>query len=135
MECDETRIDFRIRTRYLDAKAIPQAIGALVCDASFIGLRTILPAPLALCAPGAFAVALIKPQFEVGPGAIDRRGIVIDPQARRRAIDEVIACAQALRWSVIQTVESALPGTDGNLETFLHVSVSRPKTLPDEAPP
>ena len=46
-----------------------------------------------------------------------------------------LACAQALRWSVIQTVESALPGTDGNLETFLHVSVSRPKALPDEAPP
>lgn len=113
----------------------PEGFALAVADLSFISLTKVMPAIDALLAPGATALLLIKPQFEVGPGAIDRRGIVIDPQARRRAIDGVIACAQALRWSVIQTVESALPGTDGNLETFLHVSVSRPKALPDEASP
>jgi hypothetical protein len=63
------------------------------------------------------------------------RGVVVDPQARQRAIDAVVACAQTLGWSIIQTVDSALPGTDGNLETFLHASASKRQTLPDEAPP
>ncbi|MFM7610384.1 MAG: TlyA family RNA methyltransferase, partial [Alphaproteobacteria bacterium] len=69
----------KTNARYLDSTAIPKPIGALVCDASFIGLRTILPAPLALCAPGAFAVALIKPQFEAGPGQVGKGGVVRDP--------------------------------------------------------
>ncbi|MFN7306255.1 MAG: TlyA family RNA methyltransferase, partial [Acetobacteraceae bacterium] len=69
----------KTNARYLDSTAIPEPIGALVCDASFIGLRTILPAPLALCAPGAFAVALIKPQFEAGPGQVGKGGVVRDP--------------------------------------------------------
>jgi 23S rRNA (cytidine1920-2'-O)/16S rRNA (cytidine1409-2'-O)-methyltransferase len=94
-----------------------------------------MPAIDALLAPEATVLLLIKPQFEVGPGAIDRRGIVVDPQARQSAIDAVVACAQALRWSVIQTVDSALPGTDGNLETFLHASAPTRRPLPDEAPP
>ncbi|MBN9619307.1 MAG: TlyA family RNA methyltransferase, partial [Actinobacteria bacterium] len=57
----------KTNARHLTAAIIPDPIGALVCDASFIGLRTVLPAGLALCVQGAWAVALIKPQFEAGP--------------------------------------------------------------------
>ena len=49
---------------------VPEPIDLIVCDASFIGLRTALPAALALAAPGAHLVALIKPQFEVGKGRV-----------------------------------------------------------------
>ena len=56
----------KTNARHLTAAIIPDPIGALVCDASFIGLRTVLPAGLALCVQGAWAVALIKPQFEAG---------------------------------------------------------------------
>ena len=61
----------RVNARHLDAATIgSDVIGALVCDASFIGLRTILPNPLALCAEAAWALVLIKPQFEAGPGEV-----------------------------------------------------------------
>ena len=66
----------RTNARRVTAAEVPDPIGALVCDASFIGLSTLLPAPLALCAPGAWAVALIKPQFEAGPGAVGSKGVV-----------------------------------------------------------
>ena len=57
----------KTNARHLTPQVISEPIGALVCDASFIGLQIVLPAGLALCAQGAFAVALIKPQFEAGP--------------------------------------------------------------------
>ena len=60
--------------RYLTPASVPEPVGALVCDASFIGLATLLPAPLALCAPEAWAIALIKPQFEAGPGRVGSKG-------------------------------------------------------------
>ena len=59
----------RTNARHLSRADIPDALDGIVCDASFIGLEVILPAPLALTAPAARLVALIKPQFEVGPAA------------------------------------------------------------------
>ena len=60
-----------------------------MCDASFIGLRTLLPAPLALCAPDAWAVALIKPQFEAGPEAVGSKGVVRDPAVHQAVCDRI----------------------------------------------
>ena len=78
----------KTNARYLDReRRFAEPIGALVCDASFIGLATLLPAPLALCAPGAWAVALIKPQFEAGPEAVGRKGVVRDPAVHRAVCD------------------------------------------------
>ena len=88
----------RVNARYLSAEQVPEPIEALVCDASFIGLATLLPAPLALCAPGAWAVALIKPQFEAGPGQVGKGGVVRDPAVHRAV------CARMRDWW------AALPG-------------------------
>ena len=73
----------RTNARHLEAARLARRSAALVCDASFIGLRTVLPAPLALCAPGAWALALIKPQFEAGPEAVGSNGVVRDPAVHR----------------------------------------------------
>ncbi len=110
----------KTNARYLEAAAIPEPIGALVCDASFIGLRTILPAPLALCAPGAFAVALIKPQFEAGPGQVGKGGVVRDP-ALHRAICTMITDWWAARpgWQVLGITESPITGPEGNKEFLI----------------
>ena len=72
----------RTNARFLDRGHVPEPVGALVCDASFIGLSTVLPAPLALCAPGAWAMALVKPQFEAGRAEVGRGGVVRDPAVR-----------------------------------------------------
>src|SRR5690606_9116221 len=65
-----------VNGRSLSPALVPEAIELLVCDASFIPLATLLPAALALAAPGGRLVALVKPQFELGPGAVDKRGVV-----------------------------------------------------------
>jgi 23S rRNA (cytidine1920-2'-O)/16S rRNA (cytidine1409-2'-O)-methyltransferase len=110
----------KTNARYLDSTAIPEAIGALVCDASFIGLRTILPAPSAICAPGAFAVALIKPQFEAGPGQVGKGGVVRDA-ALHRSICAMIAdwWAALPGWQVLGITESPITGPEGNKEFLI----------------
>ncbi|MDB5409340.1 MAG: TlyA family rRNA (cytidine-2-O)-methyltransferase, partial [Rhodospirillales bacterium] len=64
----------RFNARNLTADEITEPPGIIVCDASFIGLETVLPASLALAAPGCRLVALIKPQFEVGKGRVGKGG-------------------------------------------------------------
>jgi 23S rRNA (cytidine1920-2'-O)/16S rRNA (cytidine1409-2'-O)-methyltransferase len=109
----------RVNARYLDAGQVPEPVGAVVCDASFIGLRTVLPAPLALAAPGAFAVALIKPQFEVGP-AIAKGGVVRDAGVHRRVCHEIEAWWAGLPgWQVIGTEPSPILGPEGNREFLI----------------
>jgi 23S rRNA (cytidine1920-2'-O)/16S rRNA (cytidine1409-2'-O)-methyltransferase len=110
----------KTNARYLDTAAIPDPIGALVCDASFIGLRTVLPAGLALCAPGAWAVALIKPQFEAGPGEVGGKGVVRDPAVHGRVCAAVRDWWAGLPgWRVLDIVESPVTGPEGNKEFLI----------------
>ena len=109
----------RVNARYLTAEHVPEPPGAIVCDASFIGLRTILPAPLALAAPGAWAVALIKPQFEVGP-AIAKGGVVRDAGVHARVCAEIAAWWSSLPgWRVLGIEPSPLLGPEGNREFLI----------------
>ncbi|MBX9698470.1 MAG: TlyA family RNA methyltransferase [Acetobacteraceae bacterium] len=110
----------RVNARYLEAAQLPpHPVGALVCDASFIGLATVLPAPLALCAPGAWAVALIKPQFEVGP-AVAKGGVVRDAAVHRAVCDRVAAWWAGLPgWRVLGVEPSPLLGPEGNREFLI----------------
>jgi 23S rRNA (cytidine1920-2'-O)/16S rRNA (cytidine1409-2'-O)-methyltransferase len=109
----------RVNARYLDATQVPEPPGVLVCDASFIGLQTILPLPLGLCAPGAWAVALIKPQFEVGP-AIAKGGVVRDAAVHGAVCDRIAAWwAELPGWQVLGVEPSPLLGPEGNREFLI----------------
>ena len=107
----------RTNARHL---SLAEPVGAVVCDASFIGLRTILPAPLEGCAPGAWAVALIKPQFEAGPENVGKNGVVRDP-AMHQAVCDMIAAWWAARpgWSVLGVEPSPITGPEGNREFLI----------------
>jgi 23S rRNA (cytidine1920-2'-O)/16S rRNA (cytidine1409-2'-O)-methyltransferase len=110
----------RTNARHLTPAAIPDPIGALVCDASFIGLATLLPAPLSLCAGGAWAVALIKPQFEAGPEHVGSKGVVRDPAVHRAVCDRITAWWAALPgWRVVGLEESPITGPEGNREFLI----------------
>jgi 23S rRNA (cytidine1920-2'-O)/16S rRNA (cytidine1409-2'-O)-methyltransferase len=110
----------RTNARYLSAAEVPEPVGALTCDASFIGLRTILPAPLALCAPGAWAVALIKPQFEAGPEAVGKGGVVRDPAVHAAVCAAIEAWWSSLPgWRVIGITPSPILGPEGNREFLI----------------
>jgi 23S rRNA (cytidine1920-2'-O)/16S rRNA (cytidine1409-2'-O)-methyltransferase len=110
----------KTNARFLTRNEISEPIGALVCDASFIGLRTLLPAPLALCEPGAWAIALIKPQFEAGRSAVGRNGVVRDPAIRAAACRTIADWWRDLPgWHVLGVTESPIVGAEGNHEFLL----------------
>ncbi|MBN8898924.1 MAG: TlyA family RNA methyltransferase, partial [Rhodospirillales bacterium] len=110
----------KTNARHLTAAAIGEPINALVCDASFIGLATLLPAPLSLCAPGAWAIALIKPQFEAGPEAVGSKGVVRDPAVHAAVCERVANWWAALPgWRVLGVTESPITGPEGNREFLI----------------
>jgi 23S rRNA (cytidine1920-2'-O)/16S rRNA (cytidine1409-2'-O)-methyltransferase len=115
----------KTNARFLAAEQIGEPIGALVCDASFIGLATLLPAPLALCGDGAWAVALIKPQFEVGPGAVGKGGVVREAAQHRAVVARIEAWFSSLPgWTVLGTTESPITGPEGNREFLIAARTS-----------
>ncbi|MGE0255202.1 MAG: TlyA family RNA methyltransferase [Alphaproteobacteria bacterium] len=110
----------RTNARNLTAELVPERPGALVCDASFIGLATVLAVPLLLAAPGAWLAALVKPQFEVGKGRVGKGGVVRDPALH----EEVCTRAQDWLaaqpgWRVLGLTESPITGPEGNREFLL----------------
>jgi 23S rRNA (cytidine1920-2'-O)/16S rRNA (cytidine1409-2'-O)-methyltransferase len=109
----------RHNARGLRRAELPYAPDLIVVDVSFISLTKVLPAALA-CADQRFdALALIKPQFEVGRGLVGKGGVVRDARLRRMALTDVGTSAQELGVSVLGYVSSGLPGPKGNLETFV----------------
>jgi len=118
----------RTNARHLDTALIPEPIGALVCDASFIGLRTVLPAGLALCAPGAFVVALIKPQFEAGPERVRKGGVVRDPAVHAEVCETIRDWFASLPgWTVTGITESPITGPEGNREFLIGATKGAPR--------
>ena len=108
-----------VDARSLTAAEVPEAPQLIVCDVSFIGLAKALPAALALAAPGADLVALVKPQFEVGPERVGKGGLVRDEAARADALSEVKAFLESAGWPVQATTDSPIEGGDGNREYLL----------------
>ncbi len=111
----------RLNARHLTREEIPEPIDLVVCDASFISLTTLLPAPLALTAPEARLVALIKPQFEVGKGRVGKGGVVRDPALHREVCDAIAAWLAARPdWHVEGVTESPIRGPEGNTEFLIY---------------
>lgn len=106
--------------RHLTSAQVPEPVHLIVCDASFIGLRTVLPAALALAAPGARLIALIKPQFEVGRERVGKKGVVRDPALHAEVCEEIRAWLEGLPgWSVLGISESPITGPEGNKEFLI----------------
>ena len=110
----------RTDARDLTPELIPEPPQLVVCDASFISLSKVLPVALALAAPGADLVTLVKPQFEAdGPKAVGKKGVVKDPEAHAAAVQGVRDWLEGRDWTVRAVVESPITGGDGNVEFLL----------------
>jgi 23S rRNA (cytidine1920-2'-O)/16S rRNA (cytidine1409-2'-O)-methyltransferase len=107
-----------LNARDLTAAHVP-APDWIVADLSFISLEKALPPALALARPGAVLVALIKPQFEVGPARVGKGGLVRDPAARAAARAGVRAFLAGAGWEVVGEAESPIAGGDGNLKFLI----------------
>jgi 23S rRNA (cytidine1920-2'-O)/16S rRNA (cytidine1409-2'-O)-methyltransferase len=110
----------RTNIRYVKAEDLPYRPDLVVIDTSFISLRIVLPAAVALAAKGAEIIALVKPQFEVGKGKVGRGGIVRDEALRAQTLADVTEFAAAIGLEVQGSIESPLAGASGNRE-FLAV--------------
>jgi 23S rRNA (cytidine1920-2'-O)/16S rRNA (cytidine1409-2'-O)-methyltransferase len=101
---------------------VPQPVDLIVCDVSFVSVTKVLAAPLALCAPAADAVVLIKPQFEVGRPRVGKGGIVTDATAIAAAAADAIAFMARNGWLHLLSVPSPIRGAHGNQEilTLFH---------------
>jgi 23S rRNA (cytidine1920-2'-O)/16S rRNA (cytidine1409-2'-O)-methyltransferase len=109
-----------VNARDLSVTHVPDAPQAIVVDVSFIGLKLVLPPALEMAAPGAWAVALVKPQFEVGRLWVGKGGIVKDAEMQAEALMDIEKfIASQPRWTVIGHIESPIQGGDGNLEYLI----------------
>jgi 23S rRNA (cytidine1920-2'-O)/16S rRNA (cytidine1409-2'-O)-methyltransferase len=106
--------------RTLNRSLVPDPVGAITVDVSFISLTKVLPAAFALAAPGAWAVLLVKPQFEAGREAVGKGGIVRSEAARADALASVgrFVAAQP-GWSIAGSMVSPITGQSGNVEYLL----------------
>jgi 23S rRNA (cytidine1920-2'-O)/16S rRNA (cytidine1409-2'-O)-methyltransferase len=103
--------------RILTPEHIPEPIGIIVCDASFIGLAKVLERPLSFAAPGALLVALIKPQFEAGRAEVGKGGVVRDPAVHERVCADVQDwISEQSGWEVLGLATSPITGPEGNVE-------------------
>ena len=109
----------RRNARSLRPDELPYAPDLIVIDVSFISLAKVLPAVLACAADRFDCLALIKPQFEVGPSQVGKGGVVRDAPTRRRALVDVGSAAHGLGTTVLGYASSGLPGPKGNRETFV----------------
>ena len=108
--------------RSLGPADVPEPVGAITIDLSFISLRLVLPHVMTFAAPGAWLVALVKPQFEVGRAHVGKGGIVTEAAARDRAVCAIRDLVEAQPgWRTRDPVPSPLTGQSGNQEYLLGV--------------
>jgi 23S rRNA (cytidine1920-2'-O)/16S rRNA (cytidine1409-2'-O)-methyltransferase len=104
------------------AAGLPEAVSLAAIDVSFISLTLVLPAVVRLITPGASILVLIKPQFEVGPRFVGKKGIVKDPKLHQMAIDRVLGAAGALGLRSGEVIPSPVLGTEGNREFLANLT-------------
>ena len=116
----------RTNARYLSEVQITEKINLIVCDASFISLKQILVAPMALASNKAQLVALIKPQFEVGKKEVSKGGIVKNALIRQKCCGDIHDWIENfMKWKVINLVESPIRGAKGNIEFFIYAKKNK----------
>ena len=120
----------KTNARHLTAAQFPRPFAPAdlaVIDCSFISLRKILPAAIALLRADGKIIALVKPQFEAGKAEADKgRGVIRDPAVHERVLNELrefVAAQPGWQWRGV--VESPLPGPAGNKEFLVLIEKKR----------
>jgi len=110
----------RRNIRYLGWEEVGEEMDLVVVDTSFISLELVIPPTLTFLVEGGGLLTLIKPQFEVGKGEVEKGGIVRDTEKHRRVVEKVTGFAEGQGLIPQGVVESPLQGPKGNREFFLY---------------
>jgi len=108
-----------VNARYLGPEDLPEPVDLVTIDVSFISLTKILPAAKNILKPGGYVIALIKPQFEVGPRQVGKGGVVRDPGLHEEVKQKIRDFAQKEGFEVLGLCESPILGPAGNKEFFI----------------
>lgn len=122
---NDPRVVVMEQTNIRHVTELPEPVQCVVIDVSFISLRLVLPPIVTLLEPGAWLVALLKPQFEAGKAEVDRgSGVISDPQVHERVLSELRAWIPEHTPLRVQGVtDSPIHGRDGNKEFLLHLEL------------
>jgi len=110
----------RTNIRYFDGRELDDPIDLATIDASFISLKQVIPPVLRLIKADAILLALIKPQFEVGRAAVEKHGVVRNPDLHRQVMEDMKAFFDQMDLHVLGTAESPITGPAGNREFFIY---------------
>lgn len=114
----------KVNARYLVPSAFSPRPDLATVDVSFISLEKVLPAVVSCLVPAGEAVALVKPQFEVGRDQVGKGGVVRDPARHRVVLVRLARFALLRGWHVLSVTPSPLKGPKGNREFFLYFSLA-----------
>jgi len=122
----------RTNARYVDA--LPEAVGLVSIDVSFISLRLILPQVQRWLAPDGDVVALIKTKFEAGRDLVGKGGVIRDRRVHRLVLEQMLQWAQQQGWHLDGLIVSPIHGAKGNIEFLAHWTGRQPNMSNDIAP-
>lgn len=111
----------RTNIRYVTREQVPDPIGFVSVDVSFISLKLVLPVARELMGENAQAVCLIKPQFEAGRENVGKKGVVRDPAVHIQVINQVVAFVKEMGFSILGLTFSPVKGPEGNIEYLLYI--------------
>ena len=124
----------RTNIRYVTPQDLGEPLDLSVVDVSFISLNIVLPAIKALLKPTGQVLCLIKPQFEAGRDKVGKKGVVRDPQTHKEVLDEFLALARRLDFTVLGLTFSPVRGPEGNIEFLGHLTLEEQEGIcPDTA--
>ena len=113
----------KTNARFLTDKIIKDTLDVIVCDASFISLKKILPSSLQFLKKNGWLAALIKPQFEVGKGLVGKGGVVRDPNLHEEVKNDIKGwITSEMKMNLLGVVESPILGPSGNKEFVIVVT-------------
>jgi len=133
---DKIKADSRVvnlektHVKDLDTKKIPEPVDLCVIDVSFISLEKVLPHLTEFLKPEAQVIALIKPQFEVGKGKLNSKGIVVEEKLYDEVIQRIQTRAKTLALEPKSIIPSPILGGDGNKEFLACFTRNNMRTMP-----
>ncbi|MBQ1264130.1 MAG: TlyA family RNA methyltransferase [Oscillospiraceae bacterium] len=113
----------RTNIRYVTPEDLGEPLDLSVIDVSFISLKIVLPAVQKLLKPTGQVLCLIKPQFEAGKEKVGKKGVVRDPEVHKEVLDNFLALADELQFTVKDVTFSPVKGPEGNIEFLGHLSM------------
>jgi len=120
LQQDSRVVRIKRNARELHREDFPEPMGLVVADVSFISVSKVLGPATAAMKPGADALILVKPQFELPREDVGQGGVVKDTTLHEKAVAGVRKAAVAAGLAILGARPSCLPGAEGNQEYFLH---------------